>query len=114
MEFTRDLKIILYKLKLLIFPYEVRRIKRCYVYGIRKVNGKNYLYIGSTCRSLKERFNEHIDDKKHSNPNVYAASKKHKLEIVKITEVPESLRFVEEYKIIKKYKKLYNNHGDKR
>jgi len=36
--------------------------ENCYIYGIRKLNTKTYLYVGSTSNFVESRIKRHIND----------------------------------------------------
>lgn len=104
----RILKNIFNEIRFILFPYELKRIRRCYIYGIRKKNTKRILYIGSTCNTLENRLKEHISEKSHSNKELYELSKRVKLEIYLIKKVRENERFKVEHEIINNHKNLMN------
>lgn len=100
----------LLKFILFLFGYRLVKFRWCYVYLIREKRSKKPLYVGKTCRCVDKRFKEHLS-KRYTNPAVYKASKRNRLEIVVLKKTTEEKIYKEEQKYIDRYRdkyKMYN------
>lgn len=61
--------------------FEVRITKKVYIYGMRKLNTKTYIYIGQTLQEPEARIYAHLSDaynNRHKNKELQKIIRKHR------------------------------------